>query len=554
MRGRLLRAAIATLVVVTAASCSGMEDRLFVVANPGAGQQSVEVWAVTPGDHLDDDHTVLPDAVGPLTIVTRGAEGELTYDQLGQAWKDRLLMAAATAAEDPAEAQQVLAARPGDDPTQIAAAAQAEVVVAPRGVFVFDSEGCRLATRPEKAKEVGKGRCSVSDNDRWVASWPSDGGPIEVRDLRRDEVATAEGNFTQAVALTNDARVLGIESTGGGDGSESTSVAKVIDATNGKVISTGEPAGYMQAMPSAHDSRSFVVMVERDGIPSIESIGTDGKVSVVAESTTDHPMFPVNVGDGVDYLIMGKDFESTALYHWSPDEDAERVMKGELTAIGVDPETTVVARQVEDGLEFWSVHDGELSKDPEVVLHTDTTEHLQVGRALTVDGVAHLEVSGVGGSSYVRVDTRGGHSAVVLSDWASLSIAARDRDGTVLLSGAEAAASAENPEQQLLAVRRHDDEAERRASAEMFAASLVHDGTIYYTAILGTSEASVWQVPVSNRGDARPEKLWDDALLGGAAWEQYGGASETNPIDPVQIAQQSAASAGSGSGGTVTGG
>jgi hypothetical protein len=523
-------AAFATLVVGSAASCTGIDDQLLVVANPGAEQQSTTIFAVTPGDDLDDDSRVLADAVGPLTVVTRGSDGELRYDELGQAWQGELLLAASVQAEDPQRTQRVLANQPGGDATTIAAAAQTEVVMVARGVFVFDDEGCRLATRAEKATEVGKGRCSISDNDRWVASWPAEGGDLEVRDLRDDEVVTTKGNFTQAVALSNDARVLGI------DTGTTTSVAKVIDATTGEVVSTGKAATFLQAVTASPDGRAFVLIAERDGIPSIEWVDTDGTTSTIAEGSPARPLLPVNVGEAVDYLALGEELDDSRLYHWAPDsKEPESVMAGELTATGLTPGLTLVTRQVADGLELWSVHDGELSTRPHVVLRTDTSQHLQVDRVLTADGVAHVEVTGATGTSYVRVDTEGDRSAVVMRSWASLHIGAVDGDGTVVLTGSE---RADDAEQQLLVVGPDDDEATRRAAAETFGTSLVRDGTVYFTE-LGAAETSVWQVPVSARGGGEaPERLWEDALLGGAAWAQYGGMSETSTVDPVQLAQQ----------------
>lgn len=542
MRDGLRRATIAafaTLVVGSAASCTGIDDQLLVVANRG-GEQSATIWAVTPGDDLDDGREVMSDTVGPLTIVTRGSDGELRYDELGQAWHDELLLAVSVFDEDPERAQQVLANQPGGDATTIATASQAEAVVVARGVFVFDDKGCRLATRAEKATEVGEGRCSISDNDRWVASWPTEGGDLEVRDLRSDEVVTTKGNFTQAVALTNDARVLAI------DTGTTTSVAKVIDATTGKVISAGEAATFLQALPATPDGRGFVLIAERDGLPTLEWVDTDGTTSTIATGSPTRPLLPVNVGDGVDYLALGEQLDDSRLYHWTPGSQAKKVMAGELTATALTPELTLVTRQVDDGLEFWSVHDGERSTRPHVVLRTDTSQHLQVARALTADGVAHVEVTGATGASYVRVDTEGDHSAVVMKHWASLRIGAIDGDGTVVVTGSE---RADDAEQRLLVVGTDDDEAVQRAAAESFRSPvLVRDGTVYFTRTTAAGDNSVWRVPASARGDEKPERLWGDALLGGAAWAQYGGMSETSTVDPVRLAELSGGGGGAGGG------
>jgi hypothetical protein len=535
MRERLRRAATISLLAlaVPAASCSRIEDQLLVVSNPGTGQEASNVWAVEPGDDLDDDHRVMGDAVGPVSIVSRHPDGQLLVNALGQAWRGELLLAAGVRTEDPDRAQKVLANRPGDEGTTIAAAAQTQVVMVPRGVFVFDDEGCLLTTEPAPAKRVGTGRCSISDNDRWVASWPADGGAMEIRDLRHDETVTAKGNFTQGVALANDARVLGI------DTGDTTSVVKVIDADDGEVVSTGEPAGFLQALPSGPDSRAFVVIAERDGVPSIEWIESDGTTTTVAEGAPNRPLLPANVGqDGIDYLALGEDLSDSTFFHWSPASDEpEKLLAGELTATALTPETTLLTRQVAEGLEFWSAHEGELSDGPHVVLRTDTSQHLQVARALSKDGVAHVEVTGSTGTSYVRVDTEGGDSAVLMKHWSTLSVGAIGEDGTVVVTGTEAP---DDTEQQLLVVQPDGEEATRLTSAELFATSLVHEGIVYFTELTSAGEASVWRVPATVRGGGeRPEHLWADALLGGAAWEQLGGASETSTVDPVRLGSQS---------------
>jgi hypothetical protein len=399
-------------------------------------------------------------------------------------------------------------------------------------VFVFDDEGCLLTTEPAPAERVGAGRCSISDNDRWVASWPSDGGPMTIRDLRHDEEVTTKGNFTQGVALANGARVLGI------DTGTTTSVAKVMDAADGEVVSTGEPATFLQALPAGPDSRAFVVIAEREGVPSLEWIEPDGTTTDVAEGAPNRPLLPANVGDGIDYLALGEDLTDAAFYHWSPSADEpEKLLSGELTATALTPETTLVTRQVAEGLELWSAHDGELSDGPHVVLRTDTSQHLQVARALSKDGVAHVEVTGATGTSYVRVDTEGGDSAVLMKHWSTLSVGAIGEDGTVVVTGTEAP---DDTEQQLLVVQPDGEEATRLTSAELFATSLVHEGIVYFTELTSAGEASVWRVPATVRGGGeRPEHLWADALLGGAAWEQLGGASETSTVDPVRLGSQS---------------
>ena len=160
-----------------------------------------------------------------------------------------------------------------------------------------------------------------------------------------------------------------------------------------------------------------------------------------------------------------------------------------------------------------------------------------MSRVLIMGATAHVEVLGTADAYYVRVDTGGGGSCAPLKGWAAARIAAIDRDGSVLLVGTK---GPDDGEERLLVVDPDRDEAAELASAPGVGGARFREGIPDLNALEAVGGYGKLRLPASRQGaDAdrhdTPEKLWDKALIGGAAWETDGGASVTQTVDPIAL-------------------
>lgn len=520
MRSNALRTAVLVALLALLGSCgSPPASRLLVAGESEEGSETFTVWAVQPGEELDGDTEVFAGVTAPLDVKTRTREGELLVNQLGRHWAGGLLLALV----DGEGTESVVAGRPGERPTVVAEGTGLETILTSKGTFVVDSEGCSFTKEASEARRVGVGTCYLSDSNRWVVSTPTDGGPLEVRDLRSGSVHSVKGTFTGAV-VTSDARVLAVEA------GEEGNVARLIDARSGEVVSTVHRAERMGLVPPSPEGQLLLVAQE-EGRLALLGVEGDGETTTITTAEPEQAILPVTVGDGVDYLLAGPDPTEARLMHWSPGHEPEKLLTGELTATTLGPGRTLLTRQKEEGLELCVVEHGRIDPDSRLVVPADTSSHLSVERVLAGHDVTHVLVSGASGRSYVRVDLEGDHSAAPVVDWPDLRIGSVDTDGTVALTGL---ASADDEEERLVVVGPHDDEATERARARRLVTALVRDGIVYLGSVDADGKASVGRVTVSGRGEG-PETLWEDVVLGGAGWEENGGAADELPMDPVVL-------------------
>ena len=544
MRSRpILIAACALAVTLGATACGSGDNRLFVIVNPSAQEATAKVWAVEPGAELDKSALVSEMATGPVRINTLDKSGMQWVNNIGRTWQGKVLLGTTLQA-----GSRLTAGDPGGKQTTIAGADQLGVLVTDRGVIASDKAGCKLATGVERATTVGEGLCTLSDDGRWLASWPAEGGALQIRDLRHDTVTTVKGSFTHAVALGHDARVLGLEET------DSTTVAKVIDAKSGSVLKSNTWDGASQAMPSNPRSTGFALSRSSRTSSAMLWIDTDGNLTTVATATGEL-FVPVTAADGVHYLRLGADPSKATLYHWSPGGTPVKLLAGELTATAAGPDSLVVTRQSGARMQFWhTTRPDELSAQPDLTLAVASGDHAAISSAFLQGDTVHAVVAGSTASSYVRIDLAGDDDAAPARNWSKLDFQSIDTDGTVLLVGAKGQVdrtTGATPTQQLLAVHPGADTTDVRATSSTFGLGLVHNGTIYYTSLGRDNAPAVWKVPASSKDKPKPELLYRNAQQVGAAWPEFGGGTVLQPIDGIQLLQQASGQSGGQSGGSA---
>ncbi len=495
-------------------ACSGTGGGQLLVAEDTAaegGSGATKVWAVDPGDDLSADALVAEDAAEPLGVATIDADGLSWFNQLGRTWQGDALLAYSTA-----DSSRVTAGRPGDTATEVATSdGPLQAVVLRRGVAVVSQEGCSLATGAEEATEIGTGACQVSEDERWVASWPQTPGPLTIRDLRDDSTRTVKDIKTVSAApLGRDARVLAVEQTD--DGVR----GRLIDATDGSTIATTDTFDAMQPAPATDGATGFVAIAQSGGEGRLLWIATDGTVSVI---DTGPALVPVAVTSEVTYLRLDQSEDDDSLRRWTPggdDGEREVLLTGRVGAAAATMESIVATRETDDGVEFYrSAGTGAL--DRVLTLDTDTSQGVLVNKMLVHDGMAFLEVQGAAATSFVRLDLHGDDSDAPATDRPYLVLESVDTDGTVLLTASEG----QDQEEQLLVVGPRDDTARVRARAASTGTNLIHEGVVYYTAVDADGAASVRSVRAA--GDKDPEVLYQDHQIAGATWPEDGGATQS---------------------------
>jgi hypothetical protein len=472
---------------------------------------------------------VAEQVTAPFGIRTLTPDGALWTNRLGREWSDRVLLAYGGTA-----GARVTAGDPGATADRLASAAgQLDAVVLRRGVFVATEQGCSLAAEPGAGEPVGNGSCSISEDERWVASWRSGGQGFQIRDLRSDDVRRVGGGPVVGVSpLGRDARVFAAQETADGV------AVRIIDATNGDVVADVGRYEAVQVAPSVQGAEGFVALVQRDGARSLVFVDTDGRLTTIARGAG---VVPVTYGARVVYLELGVRPGRDRLWRWEPGGEPELLLRGRVGAAAIDPEHVVAMRERNGRVQFF--REGPTGMELSVELATDTAQPVAVERTLVQGDEVFLQVAGAAGTSLVVVDTHGGEGRVPARNWPYLAISSVDHDGTVLLAGSQRRSQTERGRDELLVVHPGAERAVVRARVGRVGASLLHDGVIYTTVYVGrTPEIRSLRA----EGQPRSEVLLRDRQLVGATWPEQGGATDSVMLTRSLLG---GAAAGGGAGG-----
>ncbi len=510
--------ALAAGLALSITACGSVGDKLIVAPNPETAENGVALWAVSPGEEPGDANLIGEDALDALQIFRSNADGEITANLLSQQWNDTLLVGTSGS-----ETSTLNAMDPGGDPTAITTSDNTfESVITQRGVFTFAEGGCQLAKTETRAEQLGTGACRLRSDTNVVAHWPEEGGDLTITDLRTDEPVKVEGTYIDAQLLVTDNLVLGVEQV------EESSAARLIDGETGEVLETFEPSEFVGVIPPPRGAKGFVMVTNEGAEQALHWVDADGgsEEIVTASSTL---LMPVSVtAEGMHYLSAptATPGEST-LFHWSPGEDPEELMSGNLSAVQTGGEAVVVATSTEEEMSFWKVDTHPIDDDSEPLLEIELEEGLQptIRNALVKGDTMHL-VLGTDVGSYVRLDLKGTDSVQPIEAVPNLNLASIDSGGSAVFisQGAEGTAD-------LLVSPAHHDEADVRANADMFAGSLLHEGKVYFTA-QNDGKVAVWSARA--QGDSDPELLYEDRMLVGATFEVFGGAREYQVVAPAE--------------------
>lgn len=560
----VLGAALVALTLAASGCANAVKDKLLVAEGTGSSAAGVKLWAVSPGDDLEDGNVVIEAAAGPNSIATRNDDGTTWVNGLGRVWKNTALLSYTGA-----ETSVLSTTDPGGSPHDLAESASVQSTVIRRGVYVRTADGCELATSATESTSVGKGSCAISSDERWVVSWPSTAGDsdtsLSIRDLRGDHTRTVKGLGTvvNAVVLSKDARVFAVVQTADGD------QGVVLDATDGSEIGRTKVFPYLDVTTLGAEATGFVILSSTGGSDSTLSyVDTDAKVT---EIESGYYLAPVGNGAEITYLSFGEDVTKSSVKEWSPgDDEPETLLSGQVGA-GTADGRLVILREVSSAenssggtakgatVEFWRPGAGhELTKvltipAPSNALGiTEGGTGASVSKAWVKGSTAYLQVDQDSTSSFVRIDLTGDHSDAPVLNAAGLLLESLDVDGTALLTVADSASG----EEAVQVVGPHDDEPTTRATFTQTGVNLIHEGTIYVTAIGGTSEAPEISVrSVRATGDKDPELLWKDSQIAGATWPEQNGATVTSitTVGSLLAAQQAATQSQQSGGGATTG-
>lgn len=505
-----------------------------------ASSVSTDIWAVDPGEQPSRSNLLADSVTSPLYINDLNDDGTVARDLLSTQWDGQIL---SSYVQDSATAR-VTAGTPGEDADDLVSSdSQVQSNVVRRGVFVATADGCRLARSSDDVEDVGDGLCQMSEDERWVVSWPADGGELSIRDLRTGKVRTVDGTTTSAVALGRGASVLAVQTTS--DGAQGV----VIDATSGDVTGRTDSFAAMQVLPIEPGSTGFVALASPGG-PTADAagadaperqllwIGTDADVQVVDSGLL---MVPVQSDSSITYLHFGGQESGTdSIRRWEQSSgETETLLSGAVGATAVRPDMIVATKDTEAGVELYrSSAQGDLVHVATVP--GDATSGSSVRRISTLGDTSILEITVGEATSLARVDLSGDDSDVPTQGWASMLFEGVDTDGTALVSGRR---SAEDAEESIGVVTPGSDEYVERTTATNSGLILIHEGVLYVTDRSDDGELTIRTV--RTQGDLDAETLYEGYQLAGATWPTDNGATQSTLISRVAVlAQQQQQSSG----------
>ncbi len=558
---------LAALTVLTLVGCTSPYSGELLLADapdPAGAAGDIAIYAVSPGDKADDSTLVASKALSPLDIRTEVDDGQVWVNSLGRVWDGSVLLAYGDG-----QSNIVTSGAPGDDPVDLARSAQARATVLRRGAYVQTAEGCILASSSDAIREVGTGNCSISSDERWVASWPVDGTGLTIRDLRHDSTETIDDlQIGNAAALSADHRIMAIARVA--DGYQGV----VIDAATGEEVGRTDPYAYLDVTAIGAGATGFVLQTGTADGTALIYVDTDAEVTPIDSGFY---LVPIINGAEVTYLKYGEDLTKSSLRRWTPGQKgSERMLSGYVGAASPDGVHVLASKETAAGTEFWREEGGSGAMTNVFTLErapADADPSAGSGSGASVPQVqvqgsmVYLQVDGATTSSFVRIDMVGNHSDAPVTGVAGLLFESLDVDGTALLtrpgdsSGAAAAPDGAAATNDVLAVRRDDHEADLRATVGRTATNLIHEGTIYLTGTSDPARVTVSSLRSTGKHDT-PEELYVNKQIAGATWPQWGGATRTPFITPrllleqaqQQAQQQAAASGGTGAGAGAAGG
>lgn len=539
-RRRTLRSSalvlVGALAIAAGAGCTGTGTGRLLLAEDTSGSSdssaaspsSTSIWAVEHGEDPSDDNRIASDVSSPLYINTVRTDGTLARDLLATQWDGSILSSFVQGGTT----YTASVGEPGATATTIASSdSQVQSNVLTRGVYVATAEGCTLARTADDVEEIGAGLCQVSEDERWVVSWPADGGELTIRDLRTGKVRTVEGVTTSAVALGHGSSVLAVQH--GDDGSQGV----VIDATSGKVVGRTDTFDDLQAMPVSPGSTGFVVLAaSQSQAATVEStsllwVDTDGSVRVVDRGAL---MLPVLTDSEVTYVHFGgQETGSDSIRRWdSSSSERTTLLKGAVGAAAVTGSTIVATKDTADGVEVYrSTARGDL--ELATTVPGDATDGSTVSAVLRLGSTSLMVVTVDGLSSLARVDLSGDDSDVPVKGWVKMIVEGVDTDGTALVTGA-ASTSAE--QESIGVVTPRSDAFVERTTADRTGLNLIHEGVIYVTDQTTDGELTVRSVRA--QGDLDAERLYSGYQLTGATWPTDNGATRSTLISRVAVLSQ----------------
>ncbi len=526
-RSGLLALGLALTLGLTASACAGTghdgelllaRDTSTPTGSAGGAAQPVatDIWAVAPGEQPSRENRLAESVSSPLFINTVTDDGTVARDVLGTRWGGQVLSAFVTGGTT----GHATIGDPGSEPTTIASAQrQVQASVVRRGVYVATADGCRLARSADDIADIGTGLCQMSEDERWVVSWPAEGGELTIRDLRSGDVRTVDGTTTGAVVLGNSASVLAVQTDD--DGSRGV----VIDATTGDVIGRTDRYDDLQVMPVEPDSSGFVVLASSGEQAAVVAerqllwVSTDARTRVIDRGLL---LLPVQSTATVTYLRFGtQQAGSDSIRQWDPDTGARTtLLSGAVGLAAVGPDEFVATRDTDTAVEIFRSNGlGELEQVAEVP--GSASGGSSVGRVLTLGSTAYMDLSVGAETSLVRIDLHGDHSDVPVQGWAQMLLEGVDGDGTVLISGRP---EPESDSESIGVVAPNGHEFEERATASATGLNLIHEGTIYLTTRDDDGTLTVRTVRSSGKTDG--ETIYEGYQLAGATWPTDNGATQ----------------------------
>jgi len=540
------------------AACGSANGHQLVVAGGSNQSTGLNLYAVDPGEKVANTAIVASGVTGPSEISVVGTDGTIQRNDVATSWAGQALVAATNG-----QNTLVTAAVPGERPTLLSKVGQARTTVLDRGVFVENQNGCTLTSSNGATEVVGAGRCSMSTDQRWVASWPFNGGDLRIRDLRGSKATKVPNLKVQgtAVALGRDARVVAEVAVG-------TSVRLVmVDGTNGKVIGRSTPAqAILRLDPKTEGAPGVVATVRTQTSTELWFMDTDGTTTMIDRAGL---LLNVSTNRAITYLRYGDQLDSGAVIQRSDDGHVERLLRGKVGVGAAGAESLVLTRESKKGLEFFTTgtHSGHLRKlltlpaqtkrpaaapadlgpvGNDAVVDTFFTHEDQVWIAVTTGETQSL----------VRLDLTGDESIALLPHWRLAAINAIDEDGTALVSAVEPASAAQaNPTRnavQLVTIGAQAESPTVRLQLARPTQGLIHNGTIY----LAGSGGEIPLVSTIERGENTQKLLYRNVQLAGALWPNQGGATTSTLVTPGLLTKQAQESQGAQQqgGGSAAGG
>ncbi|MFM7068015.1 MAG: hypothetical protein ACKOYM_01020, partial [Actinomycetes bacterium] len=502
------------------------------------------IFAVEPGARPDRSNVVASGLAGGNSITTVTGNGVIRRDQVGRAWAGTALIAG----NDGANAL-VTSAAPGDTPTVLHSRGQAQTTVLERGVFVQTADRCTLTAPKGRPVTVGRGQCNVSDDERWVASWPADGGRLTVRDLRSNQRSVVARNVrvaTTGVALSRDARVLVDEAATVG-----TARLALVDATSGEVVRRSRAVRQVGRIdPKSEGAPGFAVTVQSGDETELWFVDTDGGVTVIDRGPA---ILVVSTRGAITYIRYNAFLSSGTVVRRTDDGGRQVLLRGRVGGGPAGAEHVVLTRETRRGVEFWSTESAGgtverlVTVPPPAGASPDGNDlGAVIQEFLTIGDVAWLTLTTGQNMSLVRLHLAEGHGRAVLANRAFVALNAVDTDGTALVTAAARPGNRQGVE--MLSIRATADRPTVRLRLDQPIAALIHDDVVYFASSDGDTPI-VNQIPA--RSDAATV-LYRNVQLAGSLWPNSGGATTSTLVTPGLLAQQ--AQQRMGAGGQAAGG